>query len=300
MERLFLIILILCFETSYVFANSCCGQSTSSYSVLSMGQRLSVSTGVSLVNSVGRIFASDQFYEWENKKREVRSVALNLSGVVFEKHQVFLSTNYQEGTYKDEFGSGSTNHFSDTLLGYSYELLSEYEFSYWKPVINISALINLPTGHSIYDENRLSEGADVTGHRQWGLGVGVTVKKVYHPLAITLQGKVLRLFSREFNTTKVSHFYDSTFSLMLDYSTNLWGIIMSTGINYNHLSAKKIEPANIFSDESQNFAFVLGMQKSLENNWTLGLNYSDQTLIGPAKNSILNRTTTFNVNYNYF
>ncbi len=300
MARL-LLILVLNIYTLQAYSNSCCGQSPASFTILSLSQKLSVSTGVSYLSSQGRVYDnSDEFYLWNDKKREVRSFLLNVSSTLVDRHQVFINTSYLQGYYSDSFGVGYSTHLSDTLLGYSYEILPEYSFSYWKPKVFITAFLNVPTGRSIYDNNRLSEGADVTGHGLWGTGIGVTLRKVYFPWTITLQGRTLRLFSKEFESVRVSDFYDSSLAFLLNYSTRLWGLQFNTGLTFTHLSERRIEPVNVTSGVTQNFSVLGGVQRSISESWVAGINYSDQTLVGPAKNSILNRSLNINFNYNYF
>lgn len=282
-------------------ANSCCGQSPASFTILSMDQTLSVSTGVSYLESVGRVYNdSEAFFVWNDKKRVVQSIPLNVASTLVDRHQVFLNTGLLQGHYQDSFENGYATNLSDTLLGYSFELLPEYSFSYWKPVVFVTALINLPTGHSIYDRGHLSEGGDVTGHGQWGAGLGVTLRKVYFPWTLTVQGRSIRLDPRQFDTVRVSDFYDSSLAFLVNYSSRWWGLQLNSGITFTHLSERKVAPSNVTSGVTQNFSVLAGLQRSISENWVAGLNYSDQTLVGPAKNTILSRNFNISFNYNYF
>ncbi len=281
-------------------ANNCCGQSPASFTVLSQDQRLSLSAGFSYLRSQGRVYAnSNEFFIWGDKKRDVRSLLLNIASVVSGRHQVFLNTAFMEGQYVDQLESGRSTNQADTLVGYSYEVLPEYNFSYWKPLVYLTAFVNLPTGNSIYEEGTLSEGADVTGHNQWGVGIGLTAIKTYYPFTVTLQARTIRLFAREFSTVEVSDFYDSSLALLGNYVSRLWGLSFSSGITFNHLSERRLLPSGVTSDVTQNFTVLAGIQRPISNSLNLGINYADQTLIGPAKNSILNRSITINFNYNY-
>jgi hypothetical protein len=300
MAYLFLVILGL-LSGSLTWANSCCGQSPASFTVLAMQQRLSITTGVSYLQSQGRVYSnSDEFFLWDDKEREVRSLLLNVASVVADRHQVFVNTAFLEGRYADPQENGRATHLSDTLLGYSYELLPEYRFSYWKPVVHVTAFLNLPTGRSIYDGGQLSEGADVTGHGQWGTGVGVTLRKVYFPWTLTLQGRSLHLFAKRFNGVGVSGFFDSSLAFLVNFASRWWGLQFNSGLTFNHLSERQIVPSGVTSEVTQNFAVLAGVQRSLSDRWVAGVTYTDQTLVGPAKNSILNQSINFTFNYNYF
>ncbi len=293
-------VFLILFSLSLAEANSCCGQSPASFTVLQMQQKLSINTSYAFLRAEGRILASDAFYLWDDRVREIQSINLNIAGSIGERHQYFLNSSYLQGHYQDLSMDSYSTHWADTLVGYNFELLPEYSFSYWKPIIYISALLNLPTGKSIFQTNELGEGADVTGHNQWGTGVGLSFRKVYFPFSLTLQLRSLRIFARDFGDTNVSNFYDSSAAVLMNYASNLWGLGFNSGLTFNHLSPRKIQPVNRESEVSQNFTLLLGLQKSIDESISVGLNYSDQTLIGPAKNSILNRSMNFNFGYEIF
>lgn len=302
MARIFLIFIGI-FSSHSAFANSCCGQSPASYSVLSLNQSLSFTTGISYLRSYGRYHSGRDGQErlevWDRKKREVTTMNLNVASSTAERHQVFLNTNLLKGTYSDEFGKEQSSHLSDTLLGHSYELVPEYSFSYWKPVVYLTTFFNLPTGRSTY-ESDVTEATDVTGHGQWGFGLGVTLRKVYFPWTMTLQGRTLKLFSQTFDDVKVSDFYDSSLAFLGNYASRLWGLQFNAGITYTHLSERTIAPSQVTSEVTQNYSVLAGVQRSVSESWVAGVSYSDQTLIGPAKNSILNRSVNISLNYNIF
>ncbi|MCB0379305.1 MAG: hypothetical protein KDD33_12500 [Bdellovibrionales bacterium] len=299
MGRILLILLLLTL-TAKSLANSCCGQSPASFTVLSLEQRLSLNTSYSLIQSQGRVYDSQDFFVWKDKKREIESLKINLASSFASRHQAFLSSALLRGSYSDPISSESSQHFSDTQIGYTYEALPEYRFSYWKPVVYFSLLGNIPTGKSIYDSSRLSEGTDVTGHNQWGLGLGITLRKVYFPLTITFQAKSLKIFSKTFESLEVSDFYDSSLALLFNYALNFQQLALNFGFTTNQLSNRKITTSQIPSGVMQSTTTLMGLQRTFGDAWSAGLNYSDQTLLGNPKNTLLNRTLSFNINYNYF
>lgn len=282
-----------------LWANSCCGQSPASFTILSLEQRLTASSSYSYISSAGRVFNSDDFYIWDDKKRIIQAFQLNLASTLASRHQVFLNTSVLQGRYEDQIERASSQHLSDTQLGYTYELLTEYSFSYWKPLIYISAIANLPTGKSIYDDSSITEGADVTGHNQWGAGIGLTLRKVYFPLTITLQLKSLRIFSKEFNTTTVSGFYDNSLAFLFNYALSSYQVALNFGVTMNQLTQREIS-YSATSGVMQNTTLLFGLQKIFSDSWSAGFNYSDQTILGRARNSLLNQTASFNITYNYF
>ncbi len=296
----FLLVSFLLILSKESHASSCCGQLPASFPILQLSQRLSINTSYSMADSQGRVFNSKDFYVWNDKKREIHSFGLNIAGAMADRHQAFISTSLFEGRYRDSTESGASQNMSDTLIGYSYELLPEYSFSYWKPVVYLSTFVNLPTGKSIYDTSSLSEGADVTGHNQWGFGMGLTLKKVYFPLTLLAQAKSLKIFSKSFGGMRVSDFYDNSLSVTANYALNFQEITLSAGVSVNHLTPRTLSTIREKSGSLQSTTVLLGSQKNFGENWGVGLFYSDQTWLGRARNTVLNKTYSLNVNYNYF
>jgi hypothetical protein len=296
-----LLVLLFCFVQSVkLSANSCCGQSPASFTVLNLEQRLSLNLGFAYLRSMGRALHSDEFLIWDGKTREIRSLNLNLASSLASRHQVFLNSSLMQGYYAESNMTQTSNHLSDTLIGYNFELLPEYSYSRWRPLIYVSALINLPSGQSSFEPIRLGEGGDVTGHNQWGGGVGLTLRKVYFPLTLTFQARTLYLFAKSFPSVQVSGFYDSSLALLANYDTSIWNLTLNTGLTLTHLSQRRVEPAGETSDVGQNTTVLLGFQRPLTEQWVVGLNYSDQTLLGPARGGlVLNRGINLNFNYNY-
>jgi hypothetical protein len=298
MERFFLILIFSCIPC-LAQANSCCGQTPASFPVLALDQKISVNTSYSVSTAEGRIYNPDQFVVWNSKDRQVQSLQLSVAGTLRSRHQFYANTAFVKSQFQDFHQNDHAQSMSDTQAGYSYEVLPEFSYSRWRPVIYTSLLLNLPTGKSIYDNTQLSEGTDVTGHNQWGLGVGFTMRKVYFPVTLLLQGRALQILKRQFSNVEVSSFYDSSLAMLGSYSLNWQALTLHLGVTTNHLSSRTLN-SSIESQSMQNTSLLVGLQKSMNETWTVGLNYSDQTLLGPAKNSVLNKTFTMNLNYNYF
>lgn len=300
MARIALVILALTM-TGQVHANSCCGQTPSSYLVMYQHQKYTFSPSVSYTQSLGRVNNNEDFNVWGgDKKRVLQVLNLNAAAAVGESGQFFLASGHVTSNYQEDGNSASARNFSDTLVGYTHELIPEYTYSSWKPVVYLSAMVNAPTGHSIYDKNELSEGADVTGHNQWGFGAGITARKVFFPVTLLAQGKVLRLLAKDFSGTEVSGFYDSSLAGFVTYAFRWQDVSLTGGLTWNHLSSREITSIAGASGSSQVTTAIVSVQKPLNDNWALAFAVSDQTLIGEPRNTLLNRSYTLNFNYNYF
>lgn len=297
-----IVILVLFLFSQPSLSSSCCGQSPASFTILSLHQTLSLSLGYSLINSQGRVFDnSEEFFLWDdNKKRQISSTNLSIASTISDRHQLFINTSYMEATFRSPLEDGASQNFSDTLIGYNFEVLPEYTYSPWKPIIYLSAFLNIPTGKSIYDKSTLSEGADVTGHNQWGSGLGISLRKNFFPVTLTLQGKVMRLFPKSFHNSRVTSFYDSSISLLGNYNLSFWDLSLNGGLTSSFLSQRKLQPSETVSGTSRVTTLTGGLQRPLNESLSLSLAYSDQTLLGDQKNVILNKTYNLTLNYNYY
>ncbi len=284
-----------------VQASSCCGQSSASYTVLFLKQKLSTSLGASYTDTQGRVKSgSKDFTVWsKEKKSERQALSFNGAYAVSERNQFFVAASFLSSVYEDSFGSDEGSSLSDVLLGYSFEARPEYIYSRWKPVVYVSALVNLPTGTSPYDTKAaLSEGAGVTGHDQFGTGLGLTLRKVLVPVTVLTQFKVMRIFGKDFGANTVSGFYDSSASAMLTYGSSFWGLGFSTGLTWAHLSGRRLN--GLKAESSRSVTSIFSIQKVISEGLSASVSYSDQTLLGSPVNTLLNKVYSFNLSYNFY
>ena len=89
-------------------------------------------------------------------------------------------------------------------------------------------------------------------------------------------------------------------ALLFNYSLNFQQLALNFGITANQLTQRQIKPSEITSEVTQSTTLLVGAQKAIGDSWSVGLNYSDQTLLGTARNTLLNKTYSLNINYNYF
>lgn len=299
MERILLTIMAL-LSVDFVEANSCCGQSPTSYTVLYQRQKTMLSVGYSSIETQGRVFSNQDFFVWpDNKRRQVDVYQFQGAFTLTEWSQMFWSTGLLSSSFEQGLGTERSQHLSDTQMGFTYELLPEYSYSPWKPVLYASVFINAPTGRSIYAPGGMSEGADVTGHDQWGAGVGLTVRKVIHPVALVVQTKALRLFEETFSGTTVSGFYDLSMGGFATYNLPFWGLSGTLGWTWNQLSSRRISVSPVPSGDSQVGTLSVSLQKAFSDETSVALSYADQSLLGKAQNTLLNQTITLNLNYNF-
>lgn len=291
--------------SSFVMASPCCGQNSSSLNVMTLRQDYNVSITQSQMTSLGRVYnATGDFFIWQDsKERSVSITQISLGLKLNERWQMFLGSAYQHSEYQSSGFQQSEKHMMDTSVGVTYELLPEYTFSYYKPIVYMTVFANLPTGHSVFDGQAGPENIKVSGHDQWGLGLGFTLQKILQPWSVMLQIKSLRLFSESFDQTSVEGFFDSSVQFMLGYSLPLWDLNLNFGITQLELSERQLSlsnSSNISVPNSRSTLLNFGLSKNISESMSMALSYSDQTLLGKPKNTLLAQGVNFILTYNAF
>jgi hypothetical protein len=301
MARILLIISLTSLYFNQSIASPCCGQSSSSLGVMTQRQRMNLSVSQSQSSAFGRVYdSSDDFYVWQDSKERIMdSTQLSISYKLNERLQSFFNTAYQVATYKDFGFKQSDQNLTDTTLGFTYEILPEYTFSYYRPTVYLSVFSNLPTGNSIFKGNSGAENISVSGHGQWGVGVGVTVNKIILPWSVLIQVKSLRLVDKDFGNAQVRGFFDSSAQLTMGYALKFLDLNLTAGILSLELSERRVRYQDEFDiPASRSTALSFGIAKPILENMVVAFNYSDQSLIGSPRNSLLSQTVSLNFAYN--
>ena len=301
---------ILSFYTTKAFSLSCCGSSPVNYYIPEDHQDLNFTLGYSNVHAVGRVFQDTKnFIKWTDKERLLNIIHFSASYKVKEKLSLSLQNAYYYSTYKDSSLDQVDENFGDTLLSINYEpnIYKIKSSPFKNSRVYTSALVNFPTGRSIFENRILPEAANVTGHDLWGLGAGLTVLKRIKNYNLDLQTKILNIFSDRINNQFISSYYDISISLMLSKSFSFfstqsptWQI--STGLNWSYVSKRKrrgfeVVGENLSALSNQKTAAFFKLRKSFDD-FNFILSYSDETLLGRPRNTIINRTFLINLSKN--
>jgi len=282
-------------------ASSCCGQSGGSFPVSYLNQKWFLNFGLSESEVLGRVRGkSRQFVTFSDDKELLKnSFSFELVFSPKSRHQVFLKNTLFRNSYESAVLNQQKTDLSDLVLGYTFEAFPEYSYSNWKPVVYLSAFLNLPTGRSVHDPEGLAEGIDVTGYDQWGLGAGVTLRKVWFPFRAIFQMKSLALFADNLSDVRLSSFWEHALSLTLGYSlTNFYDLNIVSGLSWQGLQGRIVD--SVQTEDSEFVSMNISLIKPLSDTLALSLSYVDQTLLGTPENTLLNRAASINFNYSFF
>ena len=286
-----------------VYASSCCGGSPAAFHLPKNNQFVSFNLNYSQINTVGRVFQENEnFIEWTTKKRLLDVLGFSLSYMPTDRWSVGLQSSFLFSKYKDTFGTLKDQNWGDSIFTLNFEALPEYTYHRYKPKVFTSLIVNAPTGRSIFEEDVLPEGANVTGHKLWGLGLGLSLYKTWSPYQLNLQTRALHIFSGEINKQRISDYLDISSSLRFSRFLFKWAFVL--GLDWSYISKKERSSFELISENlqalsSQKTASVFGINYVLNKGSTLSLTYSDETLLGQARNTLLNRTLSLNINQNF-
>lgn len=292
-------VLVMAFSwiASLAEASSCCGQSPSSFLVLRNYQTWFSGFTYGYTQTLGRLHSDGKaFYIWpEEKKQITHSLGLNVAHSFYDHWQWNLKTSYLQRAYEDGGGSEQASGWGDSLVSFTYEILPLYTYSPWKPLVYLSFFLNIPTGHSPYEGELSEEGTSVTGYGQWGEGLGVTLFKVFGQSKATLQWKSMYYNQERFSETVVSNFFENGFFAQWSISTPLLSTELSLGYRWSELGKRNVD--GIPSENSLSNAIELGLSRSIYENYFLSFNFSDETLLGRSRNTLLGRNYAATFSY---
>ncbi len=286
MVRLVILFWCLLLQQNVLWASSCCGNSTANFQVLNNYENWSLEVVSSWFKTKGRVLEdSSQVYGyWNGEKRDQQVTALSLARTFSDRWQGFLNGRYFQNSFHSNSFYQSFAGVSDVQGGVTYNLWPQYTYSIWHPDIYLSLIVNIPNGNSIYNSLGYREGIGVTGYNQWGHGLGLTLFKSWQPWQARLQMKVLHILGKSFGEIDVSNFFEGTVSGLISY--NFPYITFNMGWTHEFIENRTVnyqETGRVSVTSAQ-----FGLLKTMTDVSKIVLQYTDQSLLGPAKNTYIN------------
>ena len=198
------------------------------------------------------------------------------------------------------FGGASE---SSTLLGDShlfaaYEVLTESFYTSWRPRLFLSLTHTLPTGKAL-EEAQKDGLSDVSGIGRHQTQLGVHLFKRTKLVLLSAKGELYYRYKRSLK---------SDLELGASQGGSLeFGVIrnppkspFSYGLFWRALQhgKKEVVTSERRYETSQERVFEVApyVGLALDGDWALDLVYTDQTLLGPVKNTTLSRTFALTLN----
>lgn len=254
---------------------------------------LSQSKVIGDVNDKG----SSTFRKSSNK--EILNLArLDLAYSWTPRYQSGVSIKYQNKSRAFNGSEANDSGWNDIGLSHAYKPKSLDRF--W-----IFQTLNIPTATSVYDSNS-SFAVDAHGTGTYLSSVGIFGISNYKEWDVLYSTEIHHSFARSISAnnseTEIDGYWGSSVTAGAGYipwrSKARYGVALtprlegSKNISVNGQRSQSKE--SLVWDTSLNFTYTLGAS------YALGLNYTDQTFFGPAKNTLLNRTLSFQFQSRWF
>ncbi len=273
-------------------ASSCCVSNTSVSNLMILPSRWQETFSLSQSRVIGDVNEKGSSVFRRDNNRDILNLAkLDLAYGWSPRYQSGLSLTYQ-GRSRDLNGESSeSSGWSDIGLWQAYQIISSKRL--W--VFNS---LNIPTGRSIYN-TQSSLGVDARGSGTYQVGLGIFAIRNLKEWDFISSSEIHHSLGRTFNEDGIE-----------TRASSFWGASLSGGVGYIPwrskaryglgLTPRYEEPKNVrvnktrvdgksslVWDLSINYSYTINSQHSL------GLSYIDQTIFGPARNTVLSRLVIF-------
>ncbi len=188
------------------------------------------------------------------------------------------------GSKEIEFGLG------DLVLGGGWEFMPLYRYSKWKPKGFVFANLTVPLGKSVYDSNN-ALFSDALSQGFYRLSTGFLFAKSWSFFDASLGSELHYSLARRFKSGEQNEFVNPGFgfSSNMGGGAKLWDSGMRLGVELTPIYESGVQINGTTTEHQLVWNTSLSLQYLLSNDWGVSIVYTDQTLMGPARNRALTR-----------
>lgn len=226
--------------------------------------------------------------EWSTypQPRTSQSLQLSFAQLLSDRWQtggsIQLIHNDQDvtGTNRGDFTFGDSSFF----LG--YEVLSEWEYSPWRPRGYAYVQMVAPTGRST--TAALRNGGGVSGRGFWTIGPGLILTKVFGKWDTVFSAEIHNSFPRTEGSVRLLPDWGASAMTGVGYQWGVFRVTSSVTWNYEGPVRADSLPGSLQRLVTASF----GGSYAISDEIAFAMTYSDQTLLGEPINAPLNRALT--------
>jgi len=277
-------------------ASSCCGGGSSSSLILLDDDLSSISLGMNFRNDLGQTDGEGwASFNEEGIVDKQSSLNIQWQRLLNESIQIAFKSGLSEKTIFKQKRYEKKSGLSETELQTTYEFLPEYNYSLYKPRGFVFLKASIPGSPSLYD-SKSNIFSDVRGTGLYSLSSGAFFIKRFSTISLKSAIEWQHIFGRTFQTKafKLHDYNKFNFPMSMGFSLDPMPFTIGAGLTWNYQSAKKFtgsinnqSQSEYFWETSAFINWVISREKSL------GLSYSDSTLVGKNISSPLYRTIGF-------
>lgn len=280
------------------FAAPCCSSSAAAPSIVSGDDQAQMTFTTSRSSVIGDAPNEGRaVFRSADDSETTQVYRLDYAKVIADRYQAGVSLPLVAHSVDKPSTQAQATRVGDIRLTAAYEALPEWSYSAWKPKGFVFLQAAIPTGRSIYDA-REAGFVDATGRGFYTLSTGALLTKTKGAWDFYSMPEIHYSVPREFDATatsesvRISPRLGFSLALGVGYSPNLGNLRLGLRLQPVFNQAKIVE-SNSGKTETgmqQTWDTSLELGYLLDEMWTVLSTYSDQTLLGPAKNSTLSRT----------
>ncbi len=288
-----LLFLLLSSLLSYnIFAASCCVSNTSVSNLMIQPAKWQETFTISQARVIGDVNENGRSTFRQSSNKETTQLArLDLAYGWSPRYQSGVSIKYQNK--ERDFNGTESNDSGWNDIGLSHAFQPKTLDRLW-----FFQTLNIPTARSVYD-SRSSFAVDAHGTGTYLTSIGVfgihNVKEWDFVYSSELHHSFERTFKNNNSETEIGSSWGSSLTGGVGYipwrSKARYGLALTPRleggknvvINGNESAGRE----SLVWDTSLNFTYTFNASNAI------GFNYTDQTVFGPVKNTILNRSLSF-------
>jgi hypothetical protein len=282
---------LIFFIPHVLLASSCCGGGSSSSMIILGDNRQEWSAGLGFRNDLGQTDRTGMasFHGKETVDQQY-TLNLQLQRQFTELIQAAVKTSVIHKVMVKQGRREKSHGLGDIDLQISYEFLPEYNYSQYRPRGFLYSKITFPQSKGIYDSTSPIY-SDVRGSGLYSFSIGTLFvkKNSQFTLKFGLEGQ--RFFGKKFKEGNLDDYHKVIFPTGLSYAFD--PLPISTGIltTWTYQTSKKLQ-IQTTTTSSREYFWELSVfaNWSLNRQETLGMSYSDSTLLGKNINSPLYRS----------
>ncbi len=280
-------------------AASCCGGGASFPSLILSDDKTQLGLSASFAKVIGDVpYKGKAIFRAPSDDEWIHTYTLDATTLLSDRWQMGLNLPLVKKSRSTDTASSSEWGLGDVSATSAFEFLPEYSYSKWKPRGFLFMKVTFPTGGNIYESTK-TYSVDSRGTGLYTLSFGSFLIKSWGLWDASFRFALNKPFDRSFETTTgtgttIRSGIELNTALSAGFSPGLgdWRI----GLSVNPFL---VLPSRYSTIDQLKWTTTLDLSRILERHWVLALSYSDQTLLGPAKNTSLERAVAVSLRYKW-
>ena len=283
------------------FAAPCCSSGGAAPLIMTGDQRARVAISTSQATIIGSTESDRQpVFRSKNDRESITTTSLEAVALITDRWQAGVALPFVVRSIDRPGTSVTTSGIGDARASASFEAMPEHAYSPWRPQMFHFLQLSLPTGTNVYEQPQ-----EATGKGFFTLTAGALLKKVHGDFDVQLVPEVHYSWERNFRDLDedVRVFPGWGTSLLLGAGWNPSGGSLRFGalVRPQLNQGKTITTERGLGTASSELVWDATVEVGylLRDQLSLTLSYTDQTLIGPTRQTDLLRTAALSLSYSW-